>query len=482
MADRRLLGLLLVGALAVGCSGDDGGDEVADEPSTTTTAPAPVSAVDISQVTLEPIEGGAGVPQSTDEDLPAGYVEVEYLFSGVAGTYRGAPNEPATPTGEELAFSTRILVRAPEDPAAVSGRVFVEPFNTSGGADADVVWRQIEPVLADAGDVWIGVTVRANAVVLLQEFDAERYADADVPANDAAWDILRQLGGYLKELPDASPPGGQAEQLYLGGYSQSGLDVATFLGAFADDTRMEDGTPIYDGYLPAARSASLTPLRSGTAFIPTFVYEPMGSADVPVMDLESQSDVQGFSAPALAGETYTSPGGAEVRLDDSDTYRLYEIAGMPHASGGTGSCNGPSSDFPNPYFLRAATEQLFRWAEAGEAPPEAERLEADGQQDRVWSIADDEVGNPLGGVRSPFVDVPLVAYDVAAGPGAVCMLFGTATPLADDVLAERYPSAEDYLDQFEASLDETIAAGFLREADRADLVEIAETAAEQALP
>jgi hypothetical protein len=394
-------------------------------------------------------------------------------MSGVAATYRGQPYEPATPTGEELAYTTRLIVRAPSDPAAFSGRAFVEPFNTSGGADADVVWRQIGPMLAEEGDVWVGVTVRTNSGILMQDFDPERYADV-------------QVGGLLKEGAEQSPyPEAPAEHVYMGGYSQSGLDTATFLGTLSGTTLMEDGSPVYDGYLPAARSASLTRLRTGTDFISRLVYEPMGPTDVPVVDLESQSDVMGFSGAALPGATYTSPGGAGVRLDDSDDpenlYRLYEVAGMPHGSGGDGGCDGPPSTFPNLYVLRAATAQLFRWAETGEPPPEAPRLEMTTEDDVLWTPEADDVGNAVGGVRTPHVDVPLVRYEAQSGPGVLCKLRGRAVPLDAATLSARYDSPEDYLDQFTASLDETIAAGFLRQEDRQAILDEADAAAHRAL-
>lgn len=490
MPGRRLYAVVLVLAgLAAGCSGDDGsptaGSDAASTPSPTTIATAPQAGFDISRVELDPVPEGGGVPQSGAEALPAGYVEAEYLLSGTAATYRGEPNEPATPTGRESDYTTRIIVRTPSDPAAFSGRVVVEPFNTSGGADRDVIWLQADQMLVEAGDAWVGVTVRTNSGILMQDFDAARYADVDVPTNDVAWDILRQVGGLLKEGGEQSPLGdGLAEHVYLVGYSQSGLDTATFLGAIGGITLMDDGSPVYDGYLPAARSASLTPLRSGTAFVPTFVYEPMGSAAVPVVDLESQSDVQGFDAPALPGVRYTSPGGAEVRKDDSDDpddlYRLYEVAGMPHGSGGGTGCEGPPSNFPNLYFVRAALEQLFAWAETGEPAPEAERLELSGQDGVVWTAAVDDLGNAVGGVRSPFVDVPLVRYVAQADPGALCKLRGNEFPLDTATLAGLYDSPEDYLEQFTADLEETIDAGFLRAADRDELIDLATDSAEQA--
>ena len=491
VARRRLFAVVLVLAgVATGCSGDDGSptgsaDTVPSAPAATTTTTVSRAAFDISQVELDPVPEGGGVPQSGAEELPTGYVEAEYLLSGIAGTYRGEPNEPATPTGRELDYTTRVIVRTPSDPAAFSGRVVVEPFNTSGGADRDVIWLMTDQMLAEAGDAWVGVTVRTNSGILMQDFDPERYAEVDVPVNDVGWDILGQVGGLLKEGGEASPLGDAlAEQVYLAGYSQSGLDTATFLGAIGGTTLMEDGTPVYDGYLPAARSASLTPLRSGTDFVPTLVYEPMGPAAVPVVDLETQSDVQGFDAEALPGVRYTSPGGAEVRQDDSDEpddlYRLYEVAGMPHGSGGGTGCDGPPSNFPNLYFVRAALGQLFAWAETGEPAPEAERLELSGQDGVVWTAAVDDVGNAVGGVRSPFVDVPLVRYEAQAGPGALCKLRGNEFPLDAATLAGLYDSPEDYLEQFTTALDATIGSGFLREADREELLDLAAEGAQQA--
>jgi len=489
VARWRLFAVVLVLAgVATGCSGDDAASTATTDAATTapptTTAAAPRAGFDLSRLELDPVPAGGGVPQSGAESLPAGFVEAEYLLSGVAGTYRGEPNEPATPTGRELDYVTRIIVRTPGDPAAFSGRVVVEPFNTSGGADRDVIWLMTDQMLAEAGDAWVGVTVRTNSGILMQGFDPERYAEVDVPANDVGWDILRHVGGLLKEGGEASLGDLLAEHVYLAGYSQSGIDTATFLGAISGTTLMEDGSPVYDGFLPAARSATLSPLRSGTAFVPTFVYEPMGPAVVPVVDLESQSDVQGFDAPALPGVRYTSPGGAGVRKDDSDEpedrYRLYEVAGMPHGSGGGGGCEGPPSNFPNQYFVRAAAEQLFLWAETGEPAPEAARLEMASGDGVVWTAAVDDVGNAVGGVRSPFVDTPLVRYAAQSDPGALCKLRGNEFPLDAATLAGLYDSPEDYLDQFTTDLDETIDAGFLRMADREEILDLAADAAQQA--
>jgi hypothetical protein len=304
--------------------------------------------------------------------------------------------------------------------------------------------------------------------------------------NDAAWDILRQVGAVLSRGGANSPLGGlRAEHLYMGGYSQSGVEVATFASAFADQTRTAGGSPVYAGYLPLAHDASLTPLQSGTNSLPRFEFTAMGPVDVPVVDLETQTDVEGFKAAISATATYTNQGGFTIRRDDSDDphdlFRLYEIPGAPHATGIPG-CAGTPSTFPTDAFVRAATAQVIRWAEDGDPPPTADRIDLASHHGRVAVSAVDDVGNATGGVRSPFVDVPLVRYDVHSPGGALCELNGRQVPLPAAELSRRYDDADDYLAQFTDSLDATIHAGFLRQADRREIRHSAAEAAAAALP
>jgi hypothetical protein len=238
------------------------------------------SSVNLGQTRLQPTPSGNGVPQSSaalvrtgeDQQLPAmdkGYTESEYVLSGAASTYTGPATGPAVATGQGGPYSTRILVRQPTDPSRFSGRVMVEPLNTSGGAEIDVIWAQIGPMLEAEGDAWIGVTERAGAVDALKKFDAERYAPLDLPVNDYAWDILRHVGALTKVGGGESPLRGvTAEHTYMAGFSQSGVEVATFANAVGATAVMSDGAAVYDGYLPAGHAASLTPLQSGAAALP----------------------------------------------------------------------------------------------------------------------------------------------------------------------------------------------------------------------
>jgi hypothetical protein len=421
---------------------------------------------------------GAGIPETSarrppsefDDMIPEfgdDYVEDENLVAGTASSYTGRATGPASVAGTEQQYVTRILVRCPKRLHRFSGRVVVEPFNTTYGVDRDALWLHVGTLLQTQGDAWVGITERATSAAELKRYDPQRYADVDIPSNDFAWDLLAAIGTAIKEGGKHSPlrhlP---VRHVYLGGYSQSGVDTATFAAAFGALTRTTDGRPVYDGFFPACHAASLTPLALGEG-LPRFEYAAMPPVGVPVIEVQPQSDVEGFRF-----EQFTNPGSASVRRDDSDAagdlFRLYEIAGAPHAAKIAG-CEG-SSSFPMSAFVRAALRQLFRWAEDGIAPPRAPRI-ALKVDDVVAEANVDRFGNAVGGVPSPFLEVPIARYEAHSTPGPLCKLAGREELLAYQVLVDRYGDMETYLAEFTRSLDATIDAGFLLDEDRAALLE-----------
>jgi Alpha/beta hydrolase domain len=392
-------------------------------------------------------------------EFSADYIETEYLLSGTANTYTGPAIGPAEVASSGHRYVTRVLVRHPKQLARFSGRVVIEPFNTSFGIDLDALWLNVASLLQAQGDAWIGISVREWSAQQVKRSNPQRYADLDIGSNDLVWDMLREIGTLVKDGGRHSPlrelP---VRHVYLGGYSQSSLDAATFAAAFGN---------VYDGYFPAAHAASLTPLVLGEGLV-GFEYAPMPPVGVPVIDIQPQSDVEGFRS-----EAFVNPGSASVRRDDGDTledrFRLYEIAGAPHAAKIAG-CDGNGSSFPMAAFVRAALRHLFRWAEDDVAPPTAPRivLKVD---DVVSEAAVDRFGNALGGVPSPFLDVPIARYEVHSTPGPVCQLAGRESPLPLEVLTSQYADLNTYLAEFTISLDAIIQAGFLLEADRAAILE-----------
>ncbi len=420
-------------------------------------------------------------PRSTefDDDAPelsAEYSEAEYLLSGTASRYAGPAIGPAGLVSSGHRYVTRVLARYPKQLCRFSGRVLVEPFNTTYGVDRDALWLHVGAMLQAQGDAWIGISVRAWSAAELQRRDPARYADVEITSNDLVWDLLREIGTLVKQGGEHSPlhhlP---VRHIYLGGYSQSAVDTATFAAAFGALTHTSDDRPVYDGFFPAAHAASLTPLAGGEGS-PRFEYGPMPAVGVPVIEIQPQSDVEGFSF-----EEFVNPGAASVRRDDSngvgDRFRLYEVAGAPHAAKIFG-CDGNGSSFPMSAFIRAALRLLFRWAEDDIAPPIAPRI-ALRIDDAVAQAQVDRFGNAMGGVPSPFLDAPIACYHAHSTPGPLCMLVGRETAFPNEVLTKRYGDVQTYLAEFTTSLDATIKAGFLLEDDRPALLE-AQTAKAQA--
>jgi Alpha/beta hydrolase domain len=423
---------------------------------------------------LREMPTGSGIPETSatrapsqfDETLPEfsdQYTETEYLLSGTANCYAGPAVGPPRAVSSGHRYVTRILVRYPKQSNRFSGRVVVEPFNTTYGIDLDALWLHVGTLLQSQGDAWIGISERAWSAQQLKGRDPQRYAELDIGSNEHAWDLLRAIGTLVKAGGEQSPLGHlPVRHVYLGGYSQSGLDTATFAAAFAALTRTANVDRVYDGFFPASHAASLTPLALGEG-LPRFEYASMPPVGVPVIEVQPQCDVEGFSF-----EEFVNPGSASVRRADSDAagdlFRLYEIAGAPHAAKIVG-CEGSGSSFPLSAFIRAALRNLFCWAEDGVIPPRAPRIALD-VDDVVAVAAVDRFGNARGGVPSPFLDVAIACYAAHSTPGPVCALAGREVPLPYEVLAGRYGDVQTYLAEFTISLDASIAAGFLLEQDR----------------
>jgi Alpha/beta hydrolase domain len=440
-----------------------------------------------------PVPAGAGTACATARELrfwdgepvPAlaeGYVESEYLLSGSARTFEGLVAGPVAVTSEGNRYVTRMLVRSPRRSLDFSGRVVVEPFNTSFGVDRDALWARVGDLIQAQGDAWIGVTTRAMGAAELRKLDAARYAEVDFSVNELAWDTLRDLGALLKRGGLHSPLGQwDVRRVYLGGYSQSAVDIATFAMAFHATARLPDGSAVYDGYFPAAHAASCAAITSGDAWRPSMEHVPIRGIDVPTIEVQPQSDVEGFAAH-IGSVDFVNPGSASIRRGDSDfvrdRYRLYEIAGAPHVARLEG-CEGTGSSFPTSAFVRAALRLLFSWVEDAIPAPRAPRIlvHMDGP---ICMALVDEHGNPRGGVRSPHLDVPLARYAAHSSPGPMCQLAGVETFLPTESLIARYGDENQYLSEFASALDAAIDVGFLLPADREAIVSAAAAKAHQA--
>jgi hypothetical protein len=208
--------------------------------------------------------------------------------------------------------------------------------------------------------------------------------------------------------------------------------------------------------------------------------------------------------PTILVETETdllALGGLAVRQPDTDKLRTWEIAGAAHADnyliavGGIDSGIAPleaiaaayepisnlmGTELAKPinfapqqhYVTQTALHRLEQWMRTGEAPPTAPPLEIDPKDPS--QLARDDNGNAIGGLRTPWADVPTACNTGVGAPGTMSYLFGSSAPFDDEKLAELYPAGpSQYLEMFAQSLDRTIEAGFLLPADRAEIIELA---------
>jgi hypothetical protein len=114
-------------------------------------------------------------------------------------------------------------------------------------------------------------------------------------------------------------------------------------------------------------------------------------------------------------------------------YRLYEFSGMGHIDTRDSRrmqpnpCAQPLSTFPVQAYMSVALNHLFAWVDKGVVPPRADRILLDRNQHNDGSMmALDEHGNPRGGVRTTYVDVPTFTYSIR--PAAATPVVANASP------------------------------------------------------
>jgi hypothetical protein len=130
----------------------------------------------------------------------------------------------------------------------------------------------------------------------------------------------------------------------------------------------------------------------------------------------------------------------------------------------------PIASGPQQHYVgHAALAALDRWVRDGTPPPEAARLETTAGGGGLVLGPD---GIALGGIRTPWVDVPVATLSGLQDGGGEGMtfLFGTTKSFSAARLAELYPGGRAfYLKRFGDSLDAAVAQGFLLEADAPEI-------------
>ena len=306
------------------------------------------------------------------------YEAREYFVSGTAN------GEP---------YTTRIVVRKPAVTAKFSGLVLAEAMHGSGAAHM-FEFTSIYTMSSGHAAVEILTTPPAQFVAL----NEARYRDLKLNGAQTN-EILAQIGSLVRS---GQLVGGPVRKMVLSGTSMTAGVLINYLPA-----HMVYRTPqmqrIYDGFLPMSNGAMIR------------------EVDVPLIHVPTMHEVSGNITNRQDGD---EPG---------KQYRLYEFSGMGHidtrdsARMKPNPCVDPLSTFPVQAYMSVALDHVFKWVDAGTVPPRAERILLDRDQSNDGSMmALDENGNPRGGIRTTYVDVPTAKYVIR--PAATTPVIPNASP------------------------------------------------------
>jgi hypothetical protein len=413
-----------------------------------------------------------------------GYRAEEFFVSGTASSQT---------TEDRADYTTRVVVLTPTDHAAFNGTVIVEWLNVSGGIDAPAVWFMAHREIARKGYAYVAVSAQrvgveggvslVGADMSLKAQDPQRYSGLVHPGDAFAYDIFSQAGSLARNglLGELAP-----KAVLAVGESQS----AMFLTTYVND--VDPQAAVYDGFLVHSRFGPAAPLDGSSALESTTAVPFRGDLRVPLITVLTETDL-------LDGHV---SGYHQARRPDKEHFRAWEIPGTAHADNytirvgfiDTGFASvhdivaayAPADELmgtklsycinfapQHHYVLQAAISKLNTWVRTGEPAPTAPPIaltEADPPQLVLGAN-----GHAEGGVRTPWVEVPIAKTSgTAPEESPMSFLFGSGERFDPATLSRLYPGGlEEYIERFTKALDRAIESGFIRPADRLEILELA---------
>ncbi|NYE07032.1 hypothetical protein F4694_003817 [Bacillus niacini] len=432
-----------------------------------------------------------------------GYEEKEFFQSGKGNIYSINKKDDPYIISSNNDYTTRLLVRYPQDPSKFSGRVYVDILNASSGVDLEDTWGRSYDWYMNEGHAYIGITSKTNTVNALKKFDVTRYADLNWKVNGKDenglfWDMLSQLGSKLRSNSAGDLLGGlEPENVYLTGQSQSGMYLNTYITLFDDILgNSYKGKPMFDGYMNL--------VGPGTTYVNSGGPQPSttySDTSVPYMVIMSEFEHKFANLPGMPG---ISDMAEYERKPDSSTaknkFRFYEVAGTPHTDPtlavipnsaeialGNGTGRPPKEYDPGNYesdlnlqiYVNAAQENMHKWATEGVPAPSAEDKwinfnETTTNGKTVYTPKTDEHGNALGGIRAPQMEYPIATY-FASRNGLPFESNGSMVFFTADKIAELYPDYDqDYKKPFIKQAQKLLDEGYILQEGFDKLVNYAE--------
>lgn len=425
-----------------------------------------------------------------------GYKSKEFFISGTARSYLpvgelSSDGQWLVQENDQAEYMTRITVKRPIDPADFNGTVVVEWNNVSGNTDAPAEWNFAHTEFTREGYAWIGVSAQRKGIdnvgeiglldgvldASLKTVNPARYGILNHPGDNYSYSMFHQIAHKIR-YPEEEDflEGLTIERMIAAGESQSAARMITYINILGKTGGL------FDGFFVHSRFGSSAPVSEAPleAAIPPALVKIREDLHKPVMLLQTETDL--FVESFLPGNAY------ENRQDDTEYFRLWEVAGTAHADTystlglfdrGTTSyyaqlvslnfavplvapCDNPVNGNPIHHFtVNAGFHALDKWLREGVAPTIADRLEIEDES----RIAVDEFGNGVGGIRSPYVDAPLATFSGIGEGHIMCMIFGKMETFDTQQLSEIYASRQEYLDRVRVSMDDSLEKAFLRPAD-----------------
>jgi hypothetical protein len=413
-----------------------------------------------------PIAGSPAAVATTAFDLSQiGYQQSEFFMSGTANSYL-----PTTPLGangywsvipvDTAPYTTRLIVYSPADPRRFNGTVYVEWLNVSTGGDFAADWLYAHDEVTNEGAAYVLVSAQQIGVNAAVATDPARYGLLSHPGDSFSFDIYSQAGKTIKQDASALLSGLRIRRLIAVGESQSADRLVTYIDA------VQPLAHVYDGFLVHSYIGAAAPLsQSPQGNVPAPAGTLFRTDQVPTLDFQTETDAS--SQPAnvnlqpdsrrLRIWNVTGAAHADAYLLDNsftdigDTFTTAQevFAAMLNPSPVTilGTCAAPIDSGPDFYVINSAFAHINQWVESGFPPASAPRFEYTSLSPATFAY--DSNGNVVGGIRTPFVDVPVARLSgVSAGGAGFCVLFGSTTPFSQAQLAKLYPSHDAFVWQF----------------------------------
>jgi hypothetical protein len=449
----------------------------------------------------------------------SGYIEEEFFISGNANVYGPESSRPlragegtlalrplSTVRRSAVPYRTRVLVIRPRDVGVFSGIVHAIPFHNL------LAQATVERNFLRHGDAWLGVEVCSGTRFGPQEIPSGGVANL-LKFNPDRYSGLTIAGGTPSDWGQLTP-GALGKAFETLNFGRQGPEMEVFTQELYRS--YAQGPDIFFDVVDGLRSEDETVLP-GFSVRRVFTSGASGATLIlrPLADYHHNQHMSSEDRPAVDGYFIsvgniptTRPRGAIVAIlqseaealrqvsdgtelpEDTDDprFRSYELPGAGHSisatpeslldSGSHGDVlppgiqglneRGSSQEYEaydkfNAPIVWALWDAMYRWADEGLPMPHAERIVRDSAS--PGGIARDVHGNALGGIRTPWVEVPDARY--VARISESNPLRAGMKRFDESQMKELYGSREAYLDKVSAQLDELIERRFLLPEDKA---------------